>query len=101
MKSENEKMSVHHIPERQQFEAQLGNDTAVLTYTIRGNEVSLDHTFVPDAFRGRGVAAELVRSAINEARERHWKLRPVCSYVVTYFERHPEFADVLISMDRM
>jgi|SRR5579872_2018736 len=99
MSSEQNAITVRHVPERQQFEAQLQNrmenDLAVLTYSIRGNEVSLDHTYVPDAFRGRGVAAELVRAAINEARQRGWKIYPRCSYVVTFFERHPEFADVL------
>jgi len=97
MSSENSKIAVVHLPERLQFEAKLGNDTAVLTYTMHGDELRLDHTFVPDAFRGRGVAAELVRAAIAEARQRNWKLRPLCSYVVTFFERHPEFADVLAS----
>lgn len=86
---------VRHFPERCQFEAQLPGDLAYLSYRVDGDAISLDHTFVPDAFRGRGVAAELVRAAIKEARVRHWKLRPRCSYVVTFFERHPEFADVL------
>lgn len=93
------RLVVRHIPERRQFDAQLGNDIAVLSYSMRGDVVSLDLTYVPDAFRGRGVAAGLVRAAIHEAHERHWKLRSVCSYVVTFFERHPEFADVLAPQD--
>ncbi|HWD18548.1 MAG TPA: GNAT family N-acetyltransferase [Verrucomicrobiae bacterium] len=97
MPSENYSVKVIHAPERQQFEVRLEGDLAVLTYTTRGGDVSLDHTYVPDAFRGRGVAAELVRAAVAEARQRHWKIRPRCSYVVTFFARHPECADVLAS----
>jgi predicted GNAT family acetyltransferase len=79
----------------ERFEARLQNDLAVLTYTTHGNEMSLDHTYVPDAWRGRGVPAELIRAAVNEARQRRRKLRPRSSYAVTFFERHPEFADLL------
>ena len=95
MASENQLIEVRHVPERRQFEARCQNDIAVLSYTAHGNEISLDHTYVPDEWRGRGVAAELVRAAVKEARQRQWKLRPRCSYVMTFFERHPEFADVL------
>jgi predicted GNAT family acetyltransferase len=97
MASEHQQIEVRHVPERCQFEARLKDDLAVLTYTTNGNEISLDHTYVPDARRGRGVAGELVRAAVNEARLRHWKLRARGSYVVTFFERHPEFADVVAS----
>lgn len=95
MAAEKQAIEVRHVPERRQFEARLQNDVAVLTYTAHGHEISLNHTFVPDAWRGRGVAAELVRAAVHEARQRQWKLRPRCSYVATFFERRPEFADVL------
>ncbi|MGO8700232.1 MAG: GNAT family N-acetyltransferase [Limisphaerales bacterium] len=93
-RDENE-VEVRHVPERRQFEARLQGELAYLSYSVNGDEVSLDHTFVPDAFRGRGVAADLVRAAVDEARQQHWKLRPRCSYAVTFFEGHPEFADVL------
>jgi len=90
-----ERIEVRHVPERHQFEAHLKGDLAYLSYSVTDDCISLDHTFVPETFRGRGVAADLVRAAINEARQRHWRLVPRCSYVVTFFERHPEFADVL------
>ncbi len=95
MFSQKNEIEVRHVPEGRQFEARLDGELAYLTYTANGDEISLDHTYVPDAFRGRGVAAELVRAAVAEARQRRWKLRPRCSYVVMFFARHPEFADVL------
>ncbi len=92
---ENSQIEVKHVPEEQRFEVRLESEVGFLSYAIHGDEVMLDHTYVPDAWRGRGVAAELVKAAITEARLRQWKVRPRCSYIATYFQRHPECADVL------
>jgi predicted GNAT family acetyltransferase len=97
IKSEGNQIQVEHVPDRKRFEVRLQDEIAFLSYTAHDGDVSFDHTYVPDTWRGRGVAAQLVRAAADEARRRHWKILPLCSYVVTFFERHPEFADVLKS----
>lgn len=56
--------------------------------------VSADHTYVPDSMRGQGIAARLVDALIAKAREEQWQVIPRCSYVVTAFQRHPEWSDV-------
>jgi uncharacterized protein len=95
MGEEHSEIKVQHVPEKQRFEVRLENEVGILSYTERGDVVTFDHTYVPDAWRGRGVAAALVRAGVTEARTRGWKIRPLCSYVVTFFQRHPEFADVV------
>lgn len=57
--------------------------------------VAADHTLVPGAIGGRGVAARLVDALIDDARARDWKIVPACSYVAAQFRRHPEWADLL------
>ena len=94
MTPDDSKVVVEHVPERQRFEVRLENEVGFLSYTERGDVVTFDHTYVPDSWRGRGVAAALVRAAVAEARARKWKVRPLCSYIVTFFQRHPEYADV-------
>jgi len=83
---------------RGRYEARVpGIDaTAELTWS-RMNEhaVIADHTGVPDALRGHGVGAALVERLIADAREKHFRIVPVCPYVKSQFERHPEWADVL------
>lgn len=54
-----------------------------------------DHTLVPKAIGGRGVAGLLVDALIGEARARGWKIVPACSYVEAQFRRHPEWSDLL------
>lgn len=56
--------------------------------------IAIDHTLVPDAYRGLGIAAQLVQRGIDDARANGDKIVPICSYVVAQFRRHPEWADL-------
>ena len=47
------------------------------------------------ALQGRGLAGELVRGVLDQARTLGWRVRPVCSYVAAYMRRHPETQDLL------
>lgn len=68
---------------------------AEMTYRKGDNgTLIIDHTGVPPAFEGRGIAARLVNHAIADARQNGFKIRPLCSYVVAQFRRHPEWADL-------
>ena len=52
------------------------------------------HTIVPQPIGGRGVAAELVKALVADAREEGFRIVPQCSYVARLFDRHPEWADL-------
>ena len=68
---------------------------AEMTFRKNGqNTMIIDHTGVPPAFEGRGIAAKLVNRAIEDARREGFKITPLCSYVVAQFRRHPEWADL-------
>jgi predicted GNAT family acetyltransferase len=53
-----------------------------------------DHTLVPPEIGNRGVAAELVKALVSDAKVEGFRIRPLCSYVVAAFKRHPEWAGV-------
>jgi predicted GNAT family acetyltransferase len=65
-----------------------------LTYKRQGDTVIADHTLVPPEIGGRGVAAELVKALVADARTFDFKIVPQCSYVEAAFKRHPEWADL-------
>ena len=68
---------------------------AEMTYRRgRDGAMVIDHTGVPPAYEGRGIAAKLVNKSISDARAEGFKITPVCSYVVAQFRRHPEWADL-------
>lgn len=50
---------------------------------------------VDENFRGKGIAGKLVSFAATIARQNNFKLIPVCSFAVSFFERHKEYNDVL------
>lgn len=99
-------VSIIHRPQSHCYtlapDSPLGG-SAYLSYVIRekeegsSSEVAYDlvHTFVSPALRGKGIAAQLVRFAIDHARQRGHKIVPTCSYVATYMTRHAEDNDVL------
>ena len=69
---------------------------AYLTFRRDGaNDISIDYSFVPAPFRGRGVAAMLILRAVQDARESGTRITPLCGYVAAEFRRHKNWADVL------
>lgn len=69
---------------------------AVLTFTRVGKtQLIIDHTEVPDSFRGSGVGRALVARAVEDARAGDVKIIPLCPFAAAQFRRHREWADVL------
>ena len=72
-----------------------GEWIAELTYLKSNDTMTIDHTEVDEKLRGEGVAQDLVKAAVEYARENNLKIRAVCPYAKKVIERTPEFQDVL------
>ena len=72
---------IQHQTEQQRFVLQLDGAEAVLNYALNGNRIDFDHTFVPPAFRGKGLAEQLVRHGLAWAKSQQYQLYASCSYV--------------------
>ena len=71
-------------------------DMAEMTFTKIGeSQIIIDHTEVPDAFRGQGAGLALVTRAVEDARAQGKTIIPLCPFAAAQFRRHPEWADVL------
>jgi predicted GNAT family acetyltransferase len=78
------------------YVVRLDGSEAYMTYREQEPGVLVfDHTLVPPKFRGTGIAAQLVKRGIDDAREEGNKIVPQCSYVAVQFRRHPEWNDLL------
>ncbi|MDP2714261.1 GNAT family N-acetyltransferase [Rheinheimera sp.] len=72
---------IQHQTEQQRFVLQLDGTEAVLDYSLSGNSINFHHTFVPPAFRGKGLAEKLVRHGLAWAKAQQYQLNASCSYV--------------------
>lgn len=50
----------------------------------------ITRTFVDESLRGQGVANAMMALLLQKARKEGFLLDPICSYSVSYFEKHPE-----------
>jgi uncharacterized protein len=87
---------VEFDPAAARFTVREGNETAVLTFRLRGRTLVLLHTEVPTALRRQKVAVALARTALEYARDHGLKVEPICPFVAGYLERHPEYQDLLV-----
>ena len=58
------------------------------------NTIAIDSTFVDAKLRGQGVAQKLTAKVAELAREEEYKVIPVCSYAVKFFEAD-EYKDLV------
>lgn len=87
-------MAVQHEPEQQRFSITVDGHQGVIDYRLIDNVLHLDHTLVPPEIGGRGIAGQLVRHALDQARSSGWKVAPHCPYIETWMKRHPEYEDL-------
>jgi uncharacterized protein len=79
---------------RQRFELDAGGAMAFANYRLTPDAVIITHTETPPALRGRGIASELVKGALEMIRADGLKVVAGCGFVVDYLHKHPEYADL-------
>ena len=73
-----------------------GDTVAEMTYRHTGaDQLIIDHTEVPDAFRGTGTGLRLLKRLMADARAEGRKIIPICPFAAAQFDRHPEWSDML------
>ncbi|KAK7939725.1 hypothetical protein WMY93_003051 [Mugilogobius chulae] len=89
----NSQIRVEHDKKRRQFVIRLNgsHDRAVLLYAYVGKKtVDLQHTEVPDAYRGRGIAKHLAKAAMDFVVEEDLKAHLTCWYIQKYVKENPQ-----------
>ena len=82
---------IAHDPESQRFTTEVVGQAAYLEYERAGEVMVITHTIVPPAIGGRGIAGDLVRTALELARTEGLKVDPRCSYADAWMRKHPEY----------
>jgi predicted GNAT family acetyltransferase len=84
-------------PEAQRYELTAEAERiGFVTYRMEPGVIALLHAEVHPAHERQGWGSRLVAGALDDARERRLKVRPVCPFVVAYIERHSDYRDLVV-----
>jgi predicted GNAT family acetyltransferase len=91
--------TVIHNADESRYELTDGDRTiGVAHYRLHeaddGTVAEFHHTFVDPAERGTGHAARLVAAALDDVRERGWRVQPRCWYVAGFIRDHAEYSNL-------
>ena len=90
-------ITVQDHPAESRYEILVDGELGgILEYTRpESGPVDLRHTVVLPAFRGQGLAGQLVQGAFDELRRSGERAVASCSYVQSWLPEHPEVADLV------
>ncbi len=84
-------MPVQHDRAGQRFTADTPGGPAELRYSFFADTVvNIEHTEVPRAARGLGVADALIRAALAWAREQSYAVMATCPFAQRWLAAHPD-----------
>ena len=79
------------------WEIRLGGDlVGFAAYQRTPDEIVFTHTEIDDAYEGQGLGSRLARGALDDARARGLKVRPLCPFIRGWIKRHPDYADLVV-----
>jgi hypothetical protein len=82
--------------ERSRYELiDAGEVVAIADYRESPEAVGFPHTETSPSRRGQGLAAELVRQALDDVRTTGRRVIPSCWYVADFIDANPDYADLL------
>ena len=84
-------VSVEYISEKEKVICvdENGKEIGVVTFPETEKGIfTINHTFVDSSMQGKGIAAELVKRAIESINLSGGKIRATCSYAQKYIEKN-------------
>jgi predicted GNAT family acetyltransferase len=88
-------------PDAHRYEIRVGGELAgFAVYHRRGGRAYFVHTEIDPAFEGKGLGSSLAKGALDAERARGELIVPLCPFIRSYIDRHPETAD-LVDRDKL
>ena len=89
-------MQIRHDTATHRFIGDTPSGPATLAYApATEGALELYSTYVPSGERGRGLGGQLVRAAVDFARDQGLQIIPTCWYVAEWIAIHPEYRDLI------
>jgi predicted GNAT family acetyltransferase len=94
--SDDATVEVVDVPEQHRFEIRVDGELGGFAeYSRKGGRIIFRHTEIRDAFEGRGLGSKLAQGALDLARAGDHPVVPLCPFIASYIERHPEYQDLV------
>jgi uncharacterized protein len=88
-------------PQESQYQILLdGHVVGFAAYHRTPDGVLLPHVEVRADLNGRGIGSELAKGALEDIRRQGLRAVPLCPFVVGYVAKHPEYQDLVTSLQR-
>jgi len=86
---------VIHEKENERFVLYVDGKEAYVEYNAGESELNLYHTHTDPELRGKGLAAQVVRAALEYIEENKLKVVPTCSYVRAFIKKNDEYEELV------
>lgn len=89
-------IEIRNAEQRSRYELTVDGELAsIVAYRTRDDgTVVFHHTETVARWRGNGLAEQVVRRALDEARDAGATIVPACWFVAEFVGAHPEYADL-------
>ena len=89
-------VSVRDNARASRFELRVNEVLAgYVTYRDARSGRAFEHTVIASEYEGRGLASQLIRFALDEARAAGRKVLPFCPFVRSFIQQHPAYVDLV------
>jgi len=89
-----EKLEIIHNEAENRFETWIDNQLSKLDYMQDGDTIVMTHVGVYPEHRGQGIAGKLTQVALEYAKERSFRVIPMCPYIAAYIRRNTRYEDL-------
>jgi predicted GNAT family acetyltransferase len=89
-----EKLEIIHNEAENRFETWIDNQLSKLDYMQDGDTIVMTHVGVYPEHRGQGIAGKLTQVALEYAKERAFRVIPMCPYIAAYIRRNTRYEDL-------
>lgn len=94
-------LSVRDVPLASRFELRVNGLLAgYVTYRDARSGRAFEHTVIATEYQGMGLASQLIRYALDEARATGRNVLPFCPFVRSFIQRHPAYVDLVSQAQR-
>jgi len=86
------------VQEGSRFEIRVDGETAgFAAYHRRPGVIAFVHTEIDPRFEGQGLASQLIKTALSQARAEGAAVLPFCPFVRSYIAGHSDYLDLVPS----